>query len=631
MCGIFGYLGDFSSTCLHSANQIQRHRGPDDQGIWFDGSVGLAHVRLSVIDTSSFGFQPMVSQDGRWKLVYNGEIYNFKELRNQLVESGHFFRGYSDTEVLLALWQKHGETCLHMLNGMFAFAIWDSWSSQLTVVRDRSGIKPLFWSQLPDGFVFASEVKNLTPLCSIHYGLLSDQLLRQLTYLWCPGPATLNPLIHSLEPGCLLRCRVSEPPVLLRWCNPIPMSRPVINNSVLAISTMKSTLRKAVRRQMVSDVPLGAFLSGGLDSSSVVAFASEYNSKLQCFTLVNPGLPEAGFQDDLPYARRVAHHLNVALHEVEIHSGDLASDLLWMLDQLDAPVADPAPLNVFHICRASRRLGIKVLLSGTAGDDLFTGYRRHFALQSESFWGWWPRFARRLLRRGSARLSHFSSLGRRLARTFELADADPQQRLFHYFRWGTPETLIHLLSDPMQQQLQDLTAQDPFRDYLASLPRGLSRLQQMLALEQRFFLADHNLHYTDSMSMAAGVEVRVPFLDPELLAFSWRLPDRFKQRGRCGKWVLKQAMSDLLPHDVIYRSKTGFGAPLRRWLLHDLRSLVEETLSSDRLAADGLFNPLAVHSLLDDQLSGRRDATYTIWSMLCITLWWDRQRSFSYG
>ncbi|MBM5828302.1 MAG: asparagine synthetase B, partial [Cyanobacteria bacterium M_surface_7_m2_040] len=201
-----------------------------------------------------------------------------------------------------------------------------------------------------------------------------------------------------------------------------------------------------------------------------------------------------------------------------------------------------------------------------------------------------------------------------------------EQRLIHYFRWGTPARLRPLLSEPMQRQLQDTTASAPLQDWLAQLPPGLSRLQQMLALEQRFFLADHNLHYTDAMSMAAGVEVRVPFLDPELLALSWRLPDRFKQRGRSGKWVLKQAMAGLLPHEVIHRPKTGFGAPLRRWLQHDLQVLVADTLSPARLVTGGLFHPSAVQQLLDDQRSGRRDASYTIWSLLCIALWWERQQ-----
>lgn len=311
---------------------------------------------------------------------------------------------------------------------------------------------------------------------------------------------------------------------------------------------------------------------------------------------------------------------------MEIQPTDLAHDLRWLLAQLDAPVADPAPLNVVYLCRAARRMGVKVLLSGAGGDDLFSGYRRHLALHAELLWGWWPIPLRRGLRLASRRLSGLSPLGRRLARSFELADADPEQRLIHYFRWGTPARLRSLLSRPLQRQLQDPNASGPFEDWLAQLPPGLSRLQQMLALEQRFFLADHNLHYTDAMSMAAGVEVRVPFLDPDLLALSWRLPDRFKQRGRCGKWVLKQAMAGLLPYEVIHRPKTGFGAPLRRWLKYDLHDLVIDTLSTSRLTADGLFNPSAVQQLLADHFSNRRDDSYTIWSLLCISLWWERQQ-----
>ena len=215
--------------------------------------------------------------------------------------------------------------------------------------------------------------------------------------------------------------------------------------------------------------------------------------------------------------------------------------------------------------------------------------------------------------------------------SFEFADADPSQRLIHYFRWASTPLLRGLLSEQLQRQLKDLSSADPLQAWLESLPPGLTPLQQMLALEQRFFLADHNLHYTDAMSMAAGLEVRVPFLDPDLLAWSWRLPDGFKQRGSCGKWVLKRAMEPLLPRDVIYRPKTGFGAPLRRWLEHDLQPLLREQLDPARLAANGLFHPSAVQQLLEDQRSGRRDASYTIWSMICITLWWEQQRGMAHG
>jgi asparagine synthase (glutamine-hydrolysing) len=632
MCGIAGCILPSGSASLlnwpHFARSALAHRGPDDSGVFVDQShgIGLVHTRLAILDLSPLGHQPMSSADGRWQLVFNGEIYNFQELRQELLASGVAFRGQSDTEVLLALWQARGAACLSQLNGMFAFAIWDALERELVVVRDSSGIKPLFYAQLSQGLIFASEAKALAPLLPPLPQLHADHLLRQLSYLWCPGPGTLHPLIQSLEPGTLLLCRPGEPVALSRWCAPIPPTRPQLRHPQAATQATLAHLRTAVHRQMVADVPLGAFLSGGLDSSAVVALARERDPQLQCFTIVNPGAAEVGFDDDLPYARRVARHLGVSLTEVEIQPSYLAADLRWLLAQLDAPVADPAPLNVVHICRAACRQGIKVLLSGAGGDDLFTGYRRHLALQAEMLWGWWPRPLRRGLWLASGRLSQISAPGRRLARSFELADADPEQRLIHYFRWGTPARLRRLLSEPLQRQLQDPNASAPLQDWLAQLPPGLSRLQQMLALEQRFFLADHNLHYTDAMSMAAGVEVRVPFLDPELLALSWRLPDRFKQRGRCGKWVLKQAMAGLLPHDVIHRPKTGFGAPLRRWLQLDLHALVVDTLSPSRLTAGGLFNPSAVEQLLDDQRSGRIDASYTIWSLLCIALWWERHK-----
>ncbi len=621
MCGIAGFVGSISPEWLAQANQLQAHRGPDDIGTWSAPGVGLAHTRLSILDVSPLGHQPMASKDGRWQLVFNGEIYNFRDLRAELECLGYRFSGHSDSEVLLTLWQHHGVDCLSRLNGMFALAIWDDQSQELQIARDSSGIKPLFWAETADGLIFASERKALAPLLPPPEQLQADPLLQQLSYLWCPGPATLHPAIRSLEPGGLLSCPLGGSTQLRRWCTPIPPASPMVSSRRYAISGTCSLLREAVHRQMVADVPLGAFLSGGLDSSAVVAFAREVNPKLHCFTIHNSGVPEAGFADDLPYARRVARHFNVSLNEVEVQPGDLADDIRWMLAQLDAPVADPAPLNVFHICRAARSQGIKVLLSGAGGDDLFTGYRRHFALQSERFWRWWPRTWRSQLRRCTGALPQDMAFFRRLARGFEQAHADPEQRLIHYFRWGSPDLLRSLLSEPLQRQLQDFTAAAPLQAWLDALPSGLSPLQQMLALEQRFFLADHNLHYTDAMSMATGLEVRVPFLDPDLLAWSWRLPDGFKQRGRCGKWVLKRAMEPFLPRDVIYRPKTGFGAPLRRWLDHDLKPLLIEQLDPTRLAANGLFNPTAVHQLLDDQWSGRRDATYTIWSILCITVW----------
>jgi len=644
MCGIAGYIGAFDADWLAQANGLQAHRGPDDRGCFTadlgpaGGGVGLAHTRLAILDPSPLGHQPMAAAGGAVQLVFNGEIYNFRALRAELDAEGVVFRGHSDSEVLLQLYLRDGIGCLQRLNGIFALAIWDGRSQQLHVARDAFGVKPLVWVKLAQGVAFASETKALLPLLPRPLrpdagALDADALLRQLTYLWQPGAGGLRPDVHTLEPGHRLGISavagIQHMPQPLRWSGPLPTGRAsggeLLQRRAAAVAGTLSHLQQAVERQMVADVPLGAFLSGGLDSSAVVALARRQNPQIQCFTLACQG-PQDGFSDDLPYARLVARHLQVPLQEVDVRAGDLAAQLRWMVHQLDAPLADPAPLQVFQIARAARRAGIKVLLSGAGGDDLFTGYRRHQALQSEALWAWWPRPLRRGLRRWSGTGDQRSALRRRLARLFAAADADPDTRLMHYFQWLAPEQLMPLLADGLRQRLQDPAADHPLRAWLAQLPPGLSRLQRLLALEQRFFLADHNLLYTDKMSMAAGVEVRVPFLDPDLVAWSWQLPDRFKQRGRCGKWVLKEALAPLLPRAVIHRPKTGFGAPLRRWLQHDLRELLASELDRDRLLEGGLFDPAAVQALIEADRRGSIDAAYPIFAVLCCSIWWQQQR-----
>jgi asparagine synthase (glutamine-hydrolysing) len=646
MCGIAGFLGTLDQAWLEQANRLQAHRGPDNRGtVWIplasERAVGLAHTRLAILDTSPLGHQPMTAADGAVQLVFNGEIYNFRQLRAELEAQGIAFLGHSDSEVLLQLYLRDGIACLERLNGIFALAIWDGRSQQLHVARDSFGVKPLVWELLPAGFVFASEAKALVPLLpqpDPHEStdLDADALLRQLAYLWQPGADGLRPAIRTLEPGHRLCLTVADlsagsipSPQPLRWSGPLPTGRGegsrLVYNRRGAVSGTHALLQQAVSRQMVADVPVGAFLSGGLDSSAVVALARAENPQIHCFTIASQG-PQDGFCEDLPYARQVARHLGVPLQEVRVEAGDLAAQLRWMVHQLDAPLADPAPLQVFQIARVARSAGIKVLLSGAGGDDLFTGYRRHLALQSEAWWAWWPLPLRRGLRRWSGGGDQRSALRRRLARLFAAADAPPDERLIRYFQWLAPGMLRPLLAEGLRHRLQDPMADRPLRQFLSQLPGSLTPLQRMLALEQRFFLADHNLLYTDKMSMAAGVEVRVPFLDPDLVAWSWQLPDRFKQRGRCGKWVLKEAMAPLLPHAVIHRPKTGFGAPLRRWLQHDLRDLLADELDHGRLRDGGLFDPAAVQALIEADRRGSVDASYPIFAVLCTSLWWRQQR-----
>lgn len=623
MCGIAGFQGKFESRLLGQMASAIAHRGPDDAGEWVspDQTVGLAHRRLAIIDISPTGHQPMLDSDGTVVIVFNGEIYNFRELRAQLQAEGCVFRGHSDTEVLLALYRAHGEAMLPLLNGIFAFAIYDRLEQALFVACDAMAVKPLYFTETGDGFVFASELKALSRCGVMRPSLNLPALLRYLGFLWTPGGGTPFEHVSRLRPGEALIVRDGR--ILRRWCwaqwtwtaapSPIDVKA--------AVSSVEEALRTAVRRQMVADVPVGAFLSGGLDSSAVVAMAREVSPHIDCFTIDLRSARDAGQVDDLPYARQVARHLSVRLHEIQVDSSRMAADLEHMVFHLDEPLADPAALNVLYISRLAREHGRKVLLSGAGGDDLFTGYRRHRALLLERYWAWMPRAAREGLRDLTARLGQRDAAGRRVAKAFAHAGLPEVERLGGYFLWASQARVLGLFAREHRDALAKENMTAPLTDYLSTLPSDLPPLQRMLALEQRFFLPDHNLLYTDKMSMAAGVEVRVPFLDNDLMRLANALPPALKQRGAQGKWVLKKAMEPHLPHDVIYRPKTGFGAPLRHWLRHELRDWVGDILSADTLRRRGLFEPSAVAALLADDRSGRVDAAYTILGLVCIEVW----------
>lgn len=624
MCGIAGYAGRFSADELRDASCLIAHRGPDDSGEYFDSvaGVGLAHRRLSIIDLSPLGAQPMLGADGAVVLVFNGEIYNFRELRDELVARGLTFRGHSDTEVLLALYLAEGTSMLSRLNGIFAFALWDKRDGTLFVARDGLGVKPLYYSMSDRGFAFASEMKGLIALVPEARDLDVVALHRYLSFLWSPGAATPLKAVRKLLPGEALLVREGRIAKQWAWYQlpPFRVGKADLDETSAVAGTVER-LRAAVHRQLVADVPVGAFLSGGLDSSAVVAFARELAPEIRCFSIEAIGGGDEGFSDDLPYARRVAAHLGVSLDIVQIEASRMADDLEGMVAQLDEPVADPAPLNVLYISRLAREHGIKVLLSGAGGDDLFTGYRRHVAVKFERTWSWLPHAVRGMLESGTARLDQRRPIFRRMAKLFDGAGLDANARLTNYFLWAKESLLVSLYTPGFRRELGAASASAPMDEFLAALPQTVGSIDRMLALEQRFFLADHNLMYTDKMSMAVGVEARVPFLDVELVEFAARIPSSLKQRGRVGKWVLKKAMEPYLPHDVIYRPKSGFGAPLRHWMRNELRPLLLDVLSAESLRRRGLFEPTAVQDLIEQNQSGRVDAAYTLLSLMNIEIW----------
>ena len=645
MCGIVGVQGEFPVELLKRMTDRVAHRGPDGEGsLWIDCAgqprTGLGHRRLAIIDLSAAGCQPMVlgasaGGSGALTLVFNGEIYNYRELRAELIASGHRFTTQTDSEVLLHLYQREGLEALQRLNGIFAFAIHDARSEgrpagvdrgALFLARDQAGVKPLYFSRTPQGFLFASEIKAL--LCDPGVARDIDPLALQqmLAYLWTPAPRTMLSGVRKLEPGCAML--VSRGAVTRQWRYyrlPYDGGRDRRSRAQIA-SELEARVELAVRRQLVADVPVGAFLSGGLDSSAVVAMMRRINpqQKIQCFCI---GMDDDGDNPaDLPYARRVAQHLDVDLEEIRIDASSI-DRLEEMVGLLDEPQADPAPINALFIAERARAMGIPVLLSGAGGDDIFSGYRRHRAIRFERWWDWLPHSARARLQT-RARAAALGSgtrqgavLGRRVAKLFVDADESPERRLIGYFWWSPEELRRGLYSKEFAARLGAADAGDPLRESLQEIPRETDALQRMLFLETRHFLADHNLNYTDRAGMAAGVEVRVPLLDLDLVDFAAKIPPHMKQRGNEGKSIFKQAMQGVLPRDVVYRPKTGFGAPLRRWLRQELRARVEDALDPAVLRRRGFFDPAAVRKLIDYDRQGKIDGSYTIFALMCFELW----------
>jgi asparagine synthase (glutamine-hydrolysing) len=572
----------------------------------------------------------MLTSDQRVVMVYNGEIYNYRELRAELEADGHRFNGHSDSEVLLNMFARYGAACFSRLNGIFAAAFWEQDTGLLTLVRDPVGVKPLYFAENADGLVFASEMKGLLRSGAVRPELDPQSVLAHLGFLWSPGRATVVKGVRKVLPGHVMRVKngriVSDEPYRALRFHQLPEP----TSDTAAAIAVGEAVQTAVERQMVSDVPLGAFLSGGLDSSAVAAFAQQHRQKegaglsdrLQCFSIeVQQGSTASeGFAEDLPYARRVAAHIGVDLHVVQAgkHMMDRLPEMIYLQDE---PTPDPAALNTLLISELARSQGIKVLLSGAGGDDIFTGYRRHYALMQERWWGGWPAPLRSGLAGVARHLPVKHPLTRRVGKAFQYAVQDADHRLVSYFLWTEPTQALDLLHPDFRAGLSTEDLYAPMLQTLGDLPSGESPLNRMLYLECKHFLADHNLNYTDKMGMAAGVEVRVPLLDLDLMDLAGSLPMDMKQRGRIGKWIFKKAMEPYLPHDVIYRPKTGFGVPLRHWLQTILKPLVDDVLSDARLRARGVFNPSAVQQLRMADQMGRIDATYTIFSMVCLELW----------
>jgi asparagine synthase (glutamine-hydrolysing) len=601
-----------------------RHRGPDDAG-WYlstEKDAFLGHARLAIIDLSPAGRQPMADASGRYLLCYNGEVYNFLELRRQLEHryGTIAWRGSSDSEVIVEGFAREGIPFLDRLNGMFALVIYDTQERLLHVLRDPIGIKPLFVTDQDGGSVFCSEIKGLLAVPGLRFELRVAALAEQLAYMYVPEPLTPYHQIRKVEPGVCFTYRNGAVVSIRRLFGHLQPEE-MLTNENDAVESLRNAFDAAVKRQMTADVPMSMFLSGGLDSSAVALYAVQAGGVVKdAYTIAfNASDQRYDMQSsDLHYARIMADRLGIKLNVITAEENFLGL-LPQLVGFMEDGFSDPAAICTYLISAAARRDGVKVLLSGQGADEYLGGYRRYLAEQGLAAL---PAPLRGLLGAlhglfPASLPGRFNGINRRLRRLTQLAGLSSQARLRSMYTWSDEATVRSLM---LHDQGNGAVAAF---DACAARNADTDTLRTMMAVDQKYDLLSLNLCYTDRMSMAASVEARVPFLDFDLVRTMNAIPMAMKVRGGRGKHVFKRAMTPALPHEIVYREKAGFGLPIRAWLRRG-SALVDHYLDGARLQRQGLYNTAAVRSLLDAQFSGRADHSHTLLTLLCQQLWLEQ-------
>lgn len=619
MCGLVGIFdtrgrrpGD--RDLLSTMNSSLAHRGPDGHDLHFDEGVGLGHRRLSIIDLAG-GAQPMFNEDHSVAVVYNGEIYNFKQLAQELGDLGHRFRSVCDTEVIVHAWEEWGADCVKRFRGMFAFALWDSNSETLFLGRDRLGIKPLYYAILPDDrLIFGSELKALLCEPTLRRDLDISGIEDYFAFGYLPDPKTIYRSVRKLPPAHTLTWRrgTSAPAISRYW--DIHFQADNRMKEADACVELRERMSEAVKIRLMADVPLGAFLSGGVDSSSVVAMMTDHSNG--AVNTCSIGFDVASF-DEAAYAEQVAHHLKTDHRSLQVSadSFDLIEDMSRFYDE---PFADSSAMPTYQVCRLARE-NVTVALSGDGGDEAFAGYRRYR-------WHHYEEQVRGLLP-APLRQPVFSLLGQvypkmdwaprsfRAKSTLQALARDSIEGYFHSVSILDDRLRQRLYSPRMRRELQGYHARTVLEDTLKDAPVE-HHLDSVQYADMKTYLPGDILTKVDRASMATSLEVRVPLLDHELLEWAATLPPAFRLRAREGKYILKKAMEDRLPHDILYRDKMGFSIPLASWFRGPLREVVRSRLLDGMLEEVGLFDMDFVTFLLDEHASGISDFSTAIWALL---------------
>lgn len=617
MCGIAGFVdqGDFSAeertAILTRMCQVIFHRGPDDQGIQVNGPVGLGMRRLSIIDLAG-GHQPMSGEDGTVTIVFNGEIYNFHELHEQLKARGHQFKTNSDTESIVHCYEEFSDACVKHLRGMFVFAIWDAKSKTLLLARDRAGKKPLYYTRTARGsFIFGSELKSILEHPDVEREIDLEALDAYVTLGYVPDPLSIFRGIHKLPPGHTLT--YSQDKITLKQYWDFTYEPAPVRTEEAYVEELRVLLEDAVRARLISDVPLGAFLSGGIDSSTVVALMAKLMGQpVKTFSI--------GFREDsyneLKYARMTAEKYGTDHHEffVTPEICEIADELVWHFDE---PFADPSAIPTYMVSKLARE-HVTVALSGDGGDELFGGYERYLVERNRRMFAQLPKaFRENVMHPLSMRLPH-GARGRNLLHNLAL---DPVHRYLDSVSVFTSMNRSLLYSADFKRDLEnEHSATASFLDHASKVKTGAD-LDLLLYTDSKTYLPGDILTKVDRMSMAASLETRAPLLDQKLIDFVTRIPAALKIVGNETKYILKKAVKGLVPEEIMTRPKQGFGLPLAKWINQELRGRIRDTLTEPITRQRGYFEPSYIKVLLDEHERGRRDHSYSLWALLMLELW----------
>ncbi len=617
MCGITGIVsGDQrlgSTRSLHTMTDAIKHRGPDDSGYYESKTrsgeyLGLGHRRLSIIDVET-GKQPISNEDQTIFLVFNGEIYNYLSLREELLGKGHIFRTSSDSEVIVHAYEEYGEQCVTLFRGMFAFAIWDSVKGILLLARDRFGKKPLFYSQQGDTLLFASEIKSLIALHTPQYKVNENVIRDYIVYRYVPGPETLYENIYKLEPGSIALYEDGKLTHSQYYFPPDKRAYRSNERDQNAARGFLNLLREAVRLRMISDVPFGAFLSGGIDSSAVVGLMTEYSSyPVKTFSV---GFGEADYSE-LQYAEVIARHFNTEHHELTVSHDELISFLPELIRFRDAPVSEPSDIPIYLLSKEAGKT-VKMVLTGEGSDEILGGYPKHVFERYRKYYQLIPRALRRAIVEPAINaLPYRYRRAKTAINTLGIdRDADRQPRWFGAIGY---EELEKLLEPGVLPRCTRSTI--PF-----DVEEGNSALRKILYFDQTSWLPDNLLERGDRMTMAASIEARMPFMDHELAEYVSGLPDKYRIHGRVTKWLLREAVKEMIPESILARPKVGFRLPVNEWFRGPMKDYLFDHLLGDRSVSKKYYRQQYLKKVLDDHLNGHQNHEKLLWTLLNLEIW----------